>query len=130
VATLFSQGPSTGSVGAPSREPIGVAVRVLPSSAQIAIDGVVVPGNPFFAHYPRDGRAHHVLAFADGFEPKSKDVPFAGDVALDLTLDPHGMGSVTSAQSARAAAPWPGHAPKPGALEIQRVFPDDPPARR
>jgi hypothetical protein len=116
--------------GAPSREPIGVAVRASPSSAQIAIDGVVVAGNPFFAHYPKDGRAHHVLAFADGCEPKSTDVSFAGDVALDLTLDRHGTGPVSSAPSARTASAGRGRAPKAAASEIQRVFPGDPPARR
>ncbi len=80
----------TSSPGAlPPREFVDVTVRVSPSSAQISLDGIVVAGNQFFARYPRDGQVHHLIAYADGFEPKLKDIAFVNDVALDLGLERH-----------------------------------------
>jgi len=74
---------------APAYELVEVAVRVSPPSSQIAVDGTAVAGNPFFARYPRDGQVHHLMAYADGFDPKWRDVSFVSNVTLDITLDRH-----------------------------------------
>jgi hypothetical protein len=74
---------------APARDSVEVAVRVSPPSAQIAVDGAVAANNPLVARYPRDGQAHHVMAFADGFEPKWRDISFANDVSLEIVLERH-----------------------------------------
>jgi serine/threonine protein kinase len=87
--------PSVGATAgalAPTRadpELVDLVVRVSPPSAQITIDGLPVAGNPFHAHYARDGQVHHVLAAADGFDPKLEDVSFSGDVSIDVSLDRH-----------------------------------------
>jgi hypothetical protein len=79
--TLIARG------AAASREFIELIIRVTPMSAQVVVDGAAVSGNPSFGRYVRDGQVHHVLAFADGFEPKWADVSFGADSAIDLTLD-------------------------------------------
>ena len=132
------EGSSAGSVGMPSREVIEVALRVLPAAAQIVVDGAAVSGNPFFARYPKDGRVHHVLAFADGFEPKWRDVSFAADVAVDFTLErrvssvpsdkPPAVPGVPTLQApSPGVARAPVRAPRPTASELWRVFPTDSP---
>jgi serine/threonine protein kinase len=63
-----------------------LVVRASPESAQIAIDGTVVEGNPFRALYPKGDEAHRVTATAEGYESKSADVVLATDVTLDLDL--------------------------------------------
>jgi serine/threonine-protein kinase len=73
----------------PLEEPelVDLVIRVSPSSAQISIDGAAVSTNPFHAHYRKDRQIHHILATADGFDSKLEDVIFAGDVAVDVSLD-------------------------------------------
>ena len=63
-----------------------LVVRASPESAQIAIDGTVVEGNPFRALYPKGDEAHRVTATAEGYDSKSADVVLATDVTLDLDL--------------------------------------------
>jgi eukaryotic-like serine/threonine-protein kinase len=74
---------------APHVEPelVDVSIRVVPPAALIAIDGVVVRGNPVHVRTGRDGRTHRIVAQADGYEPKIEDVYFAGDVTVDIALD-------------------------------------------
>jgi serine/threonine-protein kinase len=67
-------------------ELVDLAVRATPASAQITIDGANVLGNPFHAHYPRDGRIHRIVASADGYESRSEEVIFATDVSVDVSL--------------------------------------------
>jgi serine/threonine-protein kinase len=93
------------------RELIDVAVRVSPTSAQIAVDGAAVASNPFFARYPRDGQVHHIMAFADGFDPKWRDVSFGGDVTLDLALERHASPAPLPV-TRRVSAPSTGPAPR------------------
>jgi hypothetical protein len=66
---------------------VDLMVRVSPPSAQITIDGASVVNNPFRARYPRDGQIHHVIASADGYEPKLEDVSFVNDVSIDVSLN-------------------------------------------
>jgi serine/threonine-protein kinase len=74
---------------APVRDFVEITVKVSPPSAQIAVDGAVAANNPLLARYPRDGQAHHVMAFADGFEPKWREISFANDVSLEIALERH-----------------------------------------
>jgi serine/threonine-protein kinase len=68
---------------------VDVVVRVSPPSAQIAIDGVSVPTNPFHARYSKDALVHHVILTAEGYDPKLEDVPFSSDVSINVSLDRH-----------------------------------------
>jgi eukaryotic-like serine/threonine-protein kinase len=63
-----------------------LVVRAWPPSAQIMIDGAVVPGNPFRGRFPR-GERHQIQAFAAGFEPKAEEAVLANDVVVNLSLD-------------------------------------------
>jgi serine/threonine protein kinase len=72
---------------APEPAQVQVSVHVSPAIAQISIDGVLTARNPTKTQLPKDGKTHHVMAFADGYETKSEDVPSAGDVSLELSLE-------------------------------------------
>jgi serine/threonine-protein kinase len=112
---------------APARDFAEVAVRASPSFAQIVVDGTLVASNPLVARYPRDGQLHHVMAYADGFEPKWREVSFASDVSLDLVLERHptpaalalparrfvGPQTQAAGRSAKAVAIQPSAAPTP-----------------
>lgn len=77
---------------APAREApdlVDVVVRVSPPSAQILIDGAPAATNPVHGRYGRDGLVHHVMATAEGYDPKIEDVSFSGDVSIDVSLDRH-----------------------------------------
>ncbi|HEV3189934.1 MAG TPA: protein kinase [Polyangiaceae bacterium] len=142
TASRPGQDSPTGSAGAPSPELIEVAIRVSPAAAQLVVDGADVAGNPFFARYPKDERqVHHVLAFADGFEPKWRSVTFGAAVAMDLTLERHASSALSGNApasplvqpihaSSPAAVRVSVRAPRPAAPELWRVFPTDLPAQR
>jgi len=86
-----ASGATVGAMPAPREavELVDVVVRVSPPSSQILIDGAPAPTNPFHARYAKDGAVHHVMATADGYDPKIEDVPFSGDVSIDVSLDRH-----------------------------------------
>jgi serine/threonine-protein kinase len=92
---------------APVRDFVEVTVRVSPPSAQIAVDGAVAANNPLLARFPRDGQAHHVMAFADGFEPKWREVSFANDVSLEIVLDRHAPPVAQAPPARRIVTPQP-----------------------
>jgi hypothetical protein len=92
---------------APARDSVEVAVRVSPPSAQIAVDGAVVANNPLVARYARDGQAHHVMAFADGFEPKWREISFANDVSLEIVLERHATPAAQAPATRRIVTPQP-----------------------
>jgi hypothetical protein len=71
----------------PVIETIDLDVRVVPRWSQIAVDDIEAPSNPFHARLRRDGKVHRIVARADGYETKTEDVVFSGDVALDFALD-------------------------------------------
>jgi hypothetical protein len=73
--------------GRDSPDLVDVVVRVSPASAQITIDGMPVPTNPFHARYAKDAQVHRVLAAADGYDAKLEEVFFANDVSIDVSLD-------------------------------------------
>jgi serine/threonine-protein kinase len=86
--TAASVEPGAGqAVMLPLIETIDLDVRVVPRWAQITVDDIEAPSNPFHARLRRDGKPHRIVARADGFDPKTEDVVFSGDVALDLALD-------------------------------------------
>ena len=68
-------------------ELVDVSIRVAPPTAQIAIDGLPVHGNPYQVRIERDVKTHRIVAQADGYEPKFEDVSFSGDVTIDINLD-------------------------------------------
>jgi serine/threonine protein kinase len=86
-ATSNGHEETAASAAVPARELVAVSLRASPPSAQITIDGAAVSSNPFLARYPRDGQVHHVMAYADGFDAKWRDVLFTKDVSLDINLE-------------------------------------------
>jgi hypothetical protein len=66
---------------------IDVEIRVSPESAQVAIDGENVEGNPYTGHLPSDDATHHIRATAPGYIAKSRAVVFNANVTLELSLE-------------------------------------------
>jgi serine/threonine protein kinase len=66
---------------------INLIVRASPPSARVTVDGSPAAGSPLEARYPKDGRIHHVIVFADGYDPKLSEVSFANDAVLDVGLE-------------------------------------------
>ena len=141
MASRPGQDSQAGSAGAPWPELIEVGIRASPAAARIVVDGAAVDGNPFFARYPKDGQVHHVLAFADGFEPSWRSVSFGAAVALDLILERHASSALSGNAPAAplvqpmhtpspAAVRVPVRTPRPPAPELWRVFPTDLPAQK
>jgi hypothetical protein len=93
---------------------VDLVVRVTPPSAQISIDGAAVSTNPFHARYRKDRQIHHILAAADGYDSKLEDVIFAGDVAVDVSLDRRAAPPppVRKAPAPPPPAPPPAHSAK------------------
>jgi serine/threonine protein kinase len=112
--------PLAASTSVPRDEPdlVDIVVRISPPSAQITIDGAAVSTNPFHAHYRRDRQIHHILASADGYDPKLEDVIFAGDVAVDVSLDRRAA-AAPPATSHRA--PFQAPSPSPPARPARHV---------
>jgi serine/threonine protein kinase len=80
----------------PGTELIELAIRVVPASATVTVDGKSLGSNPFRAEFPKDRRAHVVFASAPGFTPVERVVTFSADLKLELALQPssaHGHGS-------------------------------------
>jgi hypothetical protein len=93
---------------------IDLDVRVSPRSAQITIDDVQAPNNPFHARLPKDGKTHKIVAMAVGYDPKVEEVTFSGDVAVDLGLDrtaPSRRAATHPASAVLAAPPAPAARP-------------------
>ena len=97
------------SAGAPTTTRAAVAtglnqltVRVSPPSAQIMIDGSMVPGNPFRGRF--NPGVHQIQAFAAGYEPKVQQASLATDVVLDFNLDRRSKSSAGRSASALAPA--------------------------
>jgi serine/threonine protein kinase len=105
--------------------PVHLNVRVSPPQARISIDGVLATSNPVEAEFPEDDRAHHVIAFADGYETKSQDVAFTRDISLDIDLErrpaPRWIGPA-------AASATPAHARSKSANDVHATTADDAPA--
>ena len=93
-------------------EMIVFSVSVTPSTAQIAIDGQVMPSNPFVGHFPKSGTAHRVRATAPGHSAKERLVTFDDNVMIDLSLTP--------AAQPPAPAPAAAHASNGGERSTSR----------
>jgi serine/threonine-protein kinase len=91
----------------PPRDFAEVTVKASPASAQIVVDGTLAANNPLVARYPRDTQTHHVMAYADGFEPKWKEVSFANDVSMDIVLERHQVPAAQAPPPRRFVAPPP-----------------------
>lgn len=95
---------------APTRiqpETIEFSARASPAGAQISIDGKAAPSNPFQARLTKDGEIHHVAAFAEGYESKTADVAFGGDVAVEFGLERRAPAGPHLAQPVRVTPAGP-----------------------
>jgi eukaryotic-like serine/threonine-protein kinase len=127
-------------------ESIIFSVSVTPSTAQVLIDGVTMPSNPFLGHFPKGPGTHHVRAVAPGFQPKERLVTFDDNVMIDLSLNARPAPPTTWQKPAprrpetavtRAPAPAPSLAPPPPAAPARASSNDiiprgewEPPRRR
>jgi serine/threonine-protein kinase len=84
-------------------EMIVFSVSVTPSTAQIAIDGQLMPSNPFVGHFPKSGTAHRVRATAPGHSAKERLVTFDDNVMIDLSLTPAAQPQAPAPAAARGS---------------------------
>jgi serine/threonine-protein kinase len=66
---------------------IMLSVGVTPSTAQIYIDGELMPSNPFIGRFLKAAGAHRLRAVAPGYQAKERTVSFADNVMIDLSLN-------------------------------------------
>jgi hypothetical protein len=96
-------------------ETIMLTVAVSPSSAQVLLDGQLLPSNPFITRFPRSAATHRLRAVAAGYQAKERWVSFSDNVMLDISLVP--VADPAHDRSKRAPAPAVRHtaAPQPAA---------------
>jgi eukaryotic-like serine/threonine-protein kinase len=99
---------------------IDVVVRVSPPAATITIDGKPAGANPFHGRLRKDGENHHVVASADGYDTKIEDLPFSGDLSVDLSLDRRAPPPSRSTPPSRGAPQAGGRAAAKAAPEAAR----------
>jgi serine/threonine protein kinase len=66
---------------------IVLSIGVTPSTAQIWLDGTLLPSNPFVGRFARSDWSHRLRAVAPGHQAKERSVTFADNVMIDLSLD-------------------------------------------
>ena len=66
---------------------IVLSIGVTPSTAQIWLDGTLLPSNPFVGRFARSDWSHRLRAVAPGHQAKERAVTFADNVMIDLSLD-------------------------------------------
>jgi serine/threonine-protein kinase len=70
----------------PKAEEVDLQVTVSPRQAQLTLDDVELPTNPFEGKVPRDSRLHTLRATASGFLPVVKGIQLERDVIVQLSL--------------------------------------------
>ncbi|HWE28699.1 MAG TPA: serine/threonine-protein kinase, partial [Polyangia bacterium] len=66
---------------------IVLSIGVTPSTAQIWLDGTLLPSNPFVGRFARSDWNHRLRAVAPGHQPKERTVTFDDNVMIELSLD-------------------------------------------
>jgi eukaryotic-like serine/threonine-protein kinase len=74
------------SVEAPA--PVLLSIKATPAEARLFLDDQPLPGNPYEAWLPPDGRAHPIRAEAEGFQASSEVVTLDRATAVQLALRP------------------------------------------
>jgi serine/threonine protein kinase len=64
-----------------------VVVVASPAAARLYLDDVSVP-NPYVAEHPSDTTARHLRVEADGYETTTRELTFAEDIDLVMSLSP------------------------------------------
>src|SRR5207244_556032 len=72
---------------APAAKLIQLRVSVLPAKAELSIDGVVLPSNPYSAALPAGPEQHTLRAEAPGYVPEVRYVTYADNLSLELMLE-------------------------------------------
>jgi serine/threonine protein kinase len=99
---------STAVPAAPEATLVDLVVKVVPDDAQLYVDDVAVPGNPYKTRVPKGGY-HQIRAEAPGFVPALEMRSMESDAVMNLVLER--VKSDTGAK--RPAAPAPrGPAPR------------------
>lgn len=81
-------------------EEVELTVRVLPLSAELWLDGVELPSNPFRARFPKDERLHSLKVRAPGHQTVVRGVKLDSSQLVSFTLP-----VVKRAAESRAAQP-------------------------
>ncbi|HVJ20105.1 MAG TPA: serine/threonine-protein kinase [Polyangiaceae bacterium] len=68
---------------------VRVLITAFPAHARVFIDGELTPSNPFSRHFPQDGSTKHkVVVEAPDHRSETREVVFAADSDLVITLEP------------------------------------------
>ena len=92
-------------------ETIVFSVSVSPSTAQVLIDGRVMPSNPFLGRFAKGPGTHRVRAVAPGYQAKERLVTFDDNVMIDLSLPANKPGTAWHHESTPARRVEPPAAP-------------------
>lgn len=88
VVEIAGNAPEVVVVAPPESSPtVELQIRVEPESAQLAIDGVEVEGNPWAGRFPQDGLQHRIEASSPGYEKAARFVAFDQDREVELVLE-------------------------------------------
>lgn len=115
--------------GRPSTESLWVTLSAVPVDAEIRLDGRRV-SNPYRAAHGRDAVSHHVTVSLQGYRTLEREVWFANDLVVRLSLDavstsdtrgPKSQGAVVrrAAINPPIAEPTPPPLPTPPAAELK-----------
>lgn len=65
---------------------VQITIEVNPQNASIEVDGKEVMGNPWKGEVTQDSRTHNIVAKADGYETKERDIKFSESTKVILEL--------------------------------------------
>lgn len=100
--------PSKEPVAAPAPKSFSIAVRAVPPSAVIELDGSDVGRGQFQADLPADGREHRLVVKADGFQPaehRFRDAPPPSVIELQAAAPPPPAVAAKPAREKAASKP-------------------------
>lgn len=83
---------------------VHIRLQAKPSTARIAIDGVVGLGNPYERAVPKDDAVHKVEITAEGYTPLTAEIHFDRDQALAYTLSKETKEKTTHKRHSQKAA--------------------------
>ncbi|WP_437599415.1 serine/threonine-protein kinase [Sorangium sp. So ce590] len=87
------------------------SIKASPTSAQILVDGVALPSNPFDGKLIKDGAAHRIEISAPGHVAQRRMLVFDRDIELEVTLHQTQRGPAPSPTARATATAQPGAPP-------------------
>jgi serine/threonine protein kinase len=104
VAVAVAPPPAPAAPAAsPSPDEVDLQVAVNPRQAQLTLDDVELPTNPFEGKVPRDSRLHTLRASAPGFVSAVKGIQLGRDVIVQISLQRQSQGATPPGNRTRHA---------------------------